>query len=175
MLEKIAERHDEWVELARKLGSPAHMAEDVVQECYLRLNQYTAPEKILTPDGEVNMFYMFVTVRNTLRMMAKQNSVYVPVEKWIFEEEDYDVDDSKEEAYSKLMMKIKDEANSWGPYHSKLFNLYYMTDHSMRDIAKGTDIGLTHIYNNLKSYKEIIIDKCGEDYSDYLNEDYDRI
>lgn len=50
-----------------------------------------------------------------------------------------------------------------------------MTDYSMRDIANGTDIGLTHIYNNLKSYRDIIVEKLGEDYEDYLNQDYEQI
>ena len=50
-----------------------------------------------------------------------------------------------------------------------------MTDFSMRDIADGTGIGLTHIYNNLKIYKNIIRENYSEDYEDLKNQDYDKL
>lgn len=177
MLKKLAERHEDWVGIVRKLGCDYYIAEDVVQEAYMRLYRYRerVRDKVITPDGEVNTFYMFVTLRNLLRDVMNIENGYVPVEEWIFEEADTEVDLDAESAHFELIKKIKSETNSWGPYHSKLFNLYYMTDYSMRDIANGTDIGLTHIYNNLKSYREIIVEKLGEDYEDYLNQDYEQI
>jgi DNA-directed RNA polymerase specialized sigma24 family protein len=177
MLEILASRHSEWVSLAISLGCPHYLAEDVVQEVYLRLHKYSDSvyHKLIYPDNEVNTFYMFVTIRNTLRTILKGESVFVPVDEFIFEESDNEPDIEKEEAFSRIMTKIQNEANSWGAYHSKLFNLYFMTDHSMRNISDGTDIGLTHIYNNLKSYRQAIVKAIGEDYEDYLNGDYEQI
>jgi DNA-directed RNA polymerase specialized sigma24 family protein len=177
MLEKLAEKHEDWVGLVKKLGCNYTVAEDVVQELYLRLDKYRekVESKVINEDGEVNTFYVFVTLRNLLRDVMNIENGYVDVEEWLFEEADNEVDFDAENAHLEIMKRIKSESNSWGPYHSKLFNLYYMTDYSMRDIANGTDIGLTHIYNNLKSYREIIVDKIGEDYQDYLNKDYEQI
>lgn len=175
MLSKVAKRHDYWVGLAIKLGSPPHLAEDIVQDMYLRLDKYASPKQVLNESGEVNDFYVFVTLRNTLRMSVKSEAKNIPVSEFLYGQQDEEVDLPKEEGFSKLMKKIHDEADSWGNYHSKLFNLYFRTDNSMRDISKGTKIGLTHIYNNLKSYREIIQDKFQEDYQDYLNGDYDKI
>lgn len=177
MLEIIAKRHSEWVALAKSLGCPQHLADDVIQEVYLRLHKYsdTIGNKIINPDNEVNTFYMFVTVRNTLRTILKAESQFVPVEEFIFEEAESEPNIEKEEAFTRLMTKIQNESNSWGTYHSKLFNLYFMTDHSMRNISDGTSIGLTHIYNNLKSYRQAIVKAIGEDYEDYLNGDYEQI
>jgi DNA-directed RNA polymerase specialized sigma24 family protein len=175
MLSKVVEKHDEWVNLANKLGSPSHLAEDVVQEMYIRLNTYATEDKVLNADGTVNNFYVFVALRNTLRLLVKEEAKTTPVEEFLYNAVDGEVDMQKEQAFSRLMHKIQEEADTWGAYHSKLFNLYFKTDNSMRQISKGTNIGLTHIYNNLKSYRDIIVEKFAEDYEDYLNADYEQI
>jgi DNA-directed RNA polymerase specialized sigma24 family protein len=177
MLELLALRHKEWVDMARAVGCPEPYAEDVVQEVYLRLYHYRENiyDKLILPDDEVNTFYMFVSIRNMVRTMMKNEGVYINYEEFYYEEADGSADLQMEEAFSKLIVSMRNEANSWGRYHSKLFNVYYMTDFSMRDIADGTGISLTHIYNNLKTYKKIIIDKYKEDYEDFKNQDYDKL
>ena len=177
MLELLAIRHKEWVDMARAVGCPEPYAEDVVQEVYLRLYYYrdNIYDKLILPDDEVNTFYMFVSIRNMVRTMMKNEGVYINYEEFYYEEADGDADLQMEEAFTKLVVRMRNEANSWGRYHSKLFNVYYMTDFSMRDIADGTGISLTHIYNNLKTYKKIIIDKYKEDYEDFKNKDYDKL
>jgi DNA-directed RNA polymerase specialized sigma24 family protein len=177
MLELLALRHKEWVDMARAVGCPEPYAEDVVQEVYIRLYNYRENiyNKLILPDDEVNTFYMFVSIRNMVRTMMKNEGVYINYEEFYYEEADGLADMQMEEAFSKLIVKMRNEANSWGRYHSKLFNVYYMTDFSMRDIADGTGISLTHIYNNLKTYKKIIIDKYREDYEDFKNQDYDKL
>jgi DNA-directed RNA polymerase specialized sigma24 family protein len=177
MLELLALRHKEWVDMARAVGCPEPYAEDVVQEVYIRLYNYRENiyNKLILPDDEVNTFYMFVSIRNMVRTMMKNEGVYINYDEFYYEEADGLADMQMEEAFSKLIVKMRNEANSWGRYHSKLFNVYYMTDFSMRDIADGTGISLTHIYNNLKTYKKIIIDKYKEDYEDFKNQDYDKL
>jgi DNA-directed RNA polymerase specialized sigma24 family protein len=177
MLELLALRHKEWVDMARVVGCPEPYAEDVVQEVYIRLYNYRENiyNKLILPDDEVNTFYMFVSIRNMVRTMMKNEGVYINYDEFYYEEADGLADMQMEEAFSKLIVKMRNEANSWGRYHSKLFNVYYMTDFSMRDIADGTGISLTHIYNNLKTYKKIIIDKYKEDYEDFKNQDYDKL
>ena len=177
MLELLALRHKEWVDMARAVGCPEPYAEDVVQEVYIRLYNYRENiyNKLILPDDDLNTFYMFVSIRNMVRTMMKNEGVYINYEEFYYEEADGLADMQMEEAFSKLIVKMRNEANSWGRYHSKLFNVYYMTDFSMRDIADGTGISLTHIYNNLKTYKKIIIDKYKEDYEDFKNQDYDKL
>jgi len=177
MLDLLAARHQEWIEMAKAVGCPDPYTEDVIQEVYLRLFKYkdNIKHKLILPNDEVNTFYMFVTIRNAVRTMTKNEGVYVNYDEFYYEQSESDVDMDMEMAFNKLITSVRGEANTWGRYHSKLFNVYYMTDFSMRDIAEGTGISLTHIYNNLKTYKKIIIDKYKEDYQDFKNQDYDRI
>jgi len=177
MLELLSLRHQEWITMARAVGCPEFYAEDVVQEVYIRLYKYrdSIYDKLILPDDEVNTFYMFVSIRNMVRTIMKLEGVYINYEEFYYEESNDVPDLDMEEAFGRLITKMRNEANSWGRYHSKLFNVYYMTDFSMRDIASGTGISLTHIYNNLKEYKKIIIDKYKEDYEDFKNQDYDKL
>ena len=177
MLDLLAQRHTEWVDMAIAVGCPKPYAEDVVQEVYIKLDKYqdSIQHKLVLKDNTINTFYMFVTIRNMVRTMLKEEGTYVNYEEFYYEESAAEPDMEMERALNNLINKIKDEASTWGRYHSKLFNVYYMTDFSMRDIADGTGIGLTHIYNNLKIYKNIIKENYSEDYEDLKNQDYDKL
>ena len=177
MLDLLAQRHTEWVDMAIAVGCPKPYAEDVVQEVYIKLDKYqdSIQHKLVLKDNTINTFYMFVTIRNMVRTMLKEEGTYVNYEEFYYEEASDEADMEMERAFNNLINKIKYEASTWGRYHSKLFNVYYMTDFSMRDIADGTGIGLTHIYNNLKIYKNIIKENYSEDYEDLKNKDYDKL
>lgn len=167
MLEAVSKRHEEWVRMAISTGSPSHLAEDIVQEVYLRLHKYrkTAEPKLIAEDGSVNAFYMFGAIRNTVRTELKQEGRYVAFPEFFYEESPEDADTEFEERYQVLMDEIKEEVDSWGAYNSKLFNLYFKTDLSMRKIASGTGIGLTHIFSSLTKYRQNIKEKFAEDFN----------
>jgi hypothetical protein len=81
----------------------------------------------------------------------------------------------EQEAYNNICMLIDAEIKQWHWYDEKLFKLYRDTDMSMRDIAKETNISLISIFNSIKNYKEILNTKFGNDYQDYINNDYNGI
>ena len=62
------------------------------------------------------------------------------------------------------MDDIQTEVDSWGAYNSKLFNLYFKTDLSMRKIAGGTGIGLTHIFSSITKYRANIKERFTDDF-----------
>jgi hypothetical protein len=45
----------------------------------------------------------------------------------------------------------------------------------MRKISRGADISLTSIYESLKSCKERLKIAVGEDYEDFINQEYEQI
>ncbi len=167
MLKIIGEMHSDWVRMAVNLGSHPSLAEDVIQECYLRLHKYkeTVEPKIILEDGSVNIFYMFGVIRNTLRTSKSKEANYLPFAEFFYEEAQEEVDEAYEIKYQKLMDEIQKEVDSWGAYNSKLFNLYFKTDLSMRKIAKGSDISLTHIFTSLSKFKETIKEKFENDFN----------
>tara|TARA_R100000541_G_scaffold270_4_gene1044 strand:+ start:276 stop:806 length:531 start_codon:yes stop_codon:yes gene_type:complete len=165
MLARLAARQSEWENMVRALRCPSHLVGDVIQEAYLNIHKYGKEEKVFNKDGTVNKFYMFVTLRNALRVEFNNKNKYVLYETFYSEEQESTSNDLYEKAFNDLLKDIQSESDSWGSYNSKLFNLYFKTDFSMRKIAKGTGIGVTHIYNSIKRYRETILDKFEEDYT----------
>ena len=65
MLELLAKEHTLWIKMVINMGCYKDVAEDIVQEMYLKLHRLIKDEnKIMYNDDEVNRFYVFVTLKN---------------------------------------------------------------------------------------------------------------
>mgnify|MGYP000533575163 FL=1 len=170
----IAKNHSEWVRVVNSLGE-YDFAEDIVQESYLALIKYATPDKVIK-NGIVNKGYMYFTLRSlTFQFYNKRkkiNKVRIDFER--FEIADLNTIEEKE-AFEKIYSLIEDETDKWHWYDKKLFDIYKNTDLSIRKIAEETHISWTSIFNTLKNCKQKIKDKHKEDYTDYKNQDYDKI
>jgi predicted DNA-binding protein YlxM (UPF0122 family) len=77
-------------------------------------------------------------------------------------------------AFDKVYNEIQKEINSWGGYNSKLCDLYFKTDVSLRNLSKGTDISLTSLYNSIKNYKNILKVEFGESVDNLMKKKYNK-
>lgn len=184
MLELLAKEHTLWLKMVINMGCSKDVAEDIVQEMYLKLYRLIKEQnKIMYNDEEVNRFYVFVTLKNLYIDYRKAKNKYSFFEyiESDSEDEEEDVflnemtDLEKDEAFTNLMSSITDEINSWHLYDAKLCNTYYKSSLSLRDIATGSKISLTSIFNSVKNYKKILKDKFEEDVLDFYNGDYHLI
>jgi hypothetical protein len=187
MLEILSKNHNVWVAMGLSIGIPEDIVEDFVHETYLRLNKYVDnPEKIMYNETEINRFYVYITIKNLWNDYSKAKSKYVVYKidnynsEYVFNTSDNiiyeEVNYEKERAEQSILNRINEEVESWDHwYDKKLFKLYYKTDMSMRKLAKETNISVTSIFNSCKNYKDILKSKFGEDFEDYLNEDFGLI
>lgn len=190
MLKDLGIKHGLWVAMALNIGVPPSLAEDLIQEMYLRLHKYVKDEqKVYYKDtGSINRFYIWTTIRNmwmsAKTYKAKNGTVYLEdlsdYSSEIIKFNNQVTYDQKEvetlEAYDKLFDKIVSTVDGWDYwYDKKLFGLYYMSDMSMRDISKKTNISLTSIFNSCKNYKIKISNELLEDWEDFNNGDFDKI
>lgn len=186
MWEILTKRHKEWISMAVSICKDVHLANDIVQDMYLRLNRYIDnPEKIIK-DGEVNSYFIYITLRNLFYDAKKSQKTEISKDYSDVESisilsalaeipEETKENDLMEEAYFNIFEAIDKEVSTWHWYDQKLFKLYYYTNQSLRDIASDTKISLTSIYNSCKNYRRIIEEKFGEDIEDFFNQDYDKI
>ena len=190
ILEELSKRNKEWLKIALSICKDESLAKELVQEMYLRLNKYIDNIDRITVDGKISSLYIYVTIKNLYykHQNKRKNNI-------IFQYKDYDSFDdginindnfkssieadvelsNMEEAHRKIMDKILKEVSTWYWYDEKLFKLYFFTDKSLRNIASETKISLTSIYNSCKNYKQILIEKFGEDVTDFFNKDYYQI
>lgn len=156
--------------MAKSFGASQDLAEDLVQEMYLRLHRYVDdPQKIMYSETEVNTFFVYVTLRNMYNslMKAKARVDFVDVstleDELIFEE-------TNEEAENQLLNlygEIWDTTDDWHWYDKKIFALYHNTDMSIRTLADETKISARSIFNTLKNARERIQEDCQDTYEAY--------
>lgn len=153
--------------MARSFGADQELAQDIVQEMYIRLYKYVDDaEKIMYNDTEVNTFFVYVTLRNmyTSLMKAKSRFEFVDVstleDELIFEEANIEAETELQTLYE----EIWETADDWHWYDKKIFHLYHNTDMSIRTLADETKISARSIFNTLKNARERIQTDCNETY-----------
>jgi RNA polymerase sigma factor (sigma-70 family) len=165
MLSKLYKKHSKWVNIVNKLGGGDY-SEDIVQEMYLKLS------KIELKEQTIDTFVYYVLRNMTFDLHRKKSNIFkVDLEDCVFLE--YLEDQGKEELET-IYERIEDEVEDWHWYDKMLWQLY-TEDRTMRELAKDTKISLSSIFHTIKTCKERIKIAVGEDYEDYVNEDYEKI
>jgi ATP phosphoribosyltransferase regulatory subunit HisZ len=135
--------------------------------------------RIMYNTEEVNRFFIYVTLKNMWKTYITNSKKYDTFE--IRDEEGADVPEVEEfnyemdVAFETLMARIQDEMKTWHRYDRILSEKYFKSDYSLRDIATGSGISLTSIFNTIKTNKKILKKKFREDWEDFKNGDYDKL
>ena len=171
-LNVLARQHKDWVRIVNSFGE-YFLADDIVQETYLKIIRLNYIDKIVTES--INKNIMWLILRSVyVDHLRDKKITSVPIDDCLkLSYTDYNLE--KHEAFNLIEQKIQEEVDTWHWYDIKLFNLYRNSELSMRDIAEETNISLTSIYNTLKNCKERLRESIGEDFEDYLNGDYELI
>lgn len=166
--------------MVMSFGCDYQTAQDIVQSMYLRMHKYIKDEKrIMYNDDEVNRFFIYVTLKNMWKTYIVSENKYKFFDIWehegaeVFKDEVFDA--SMDAAFERLIAYISKEMNTWHKYDKILSEKYFKSDYSLREIADGTGISLTSIFNTIKNNKQILREKFSEDYEDFKNGDYNLI
>lgn len=183
MLEVLSLYHNKWVSYVIGYGGGDY-SEDIVQEMYLRLHRYSSYNKVVD-EGRVNIGYVRWVLNNMTKDFHKAKK---KIEKISIGEgfEIFDEDRNDEEGYRRFLQRLDEEINSWSEFDRKVFKLSigtYGTQNvethgekvSIRQFSKGSGISNMTIYLTMKRCKDRIKAKLGEDWQDYINEDWERI
>ena len=185
MLEKLGKNHSLWIKMLINMGCDYVTAQDLTQEMYLRMHRLiTDQKKIMYNDEEVNRFFVYIVLRNMYSDYLKAKNKFVTFEyletdsveeqandNFVQEMDDFDSQDGLEA----ISRAVNSEISSWRRYDAMLANMYFKGDLSLRDIANGSGISLTSIFNSVKKYKQRIRHLLMEDYEDYINGDWHLI
>lgn len=172
-INKVAKYHKEYVNTIKKFGEDFY-AEDLVQEMYVRFLTKNKEQQVMNK-GEVNRYYVWLTLRSLFIDFHRQKSKVIKVD--VSEVLTlHQIDEiEKHEAFGDLMKQVQKEMETWHHYDRLLFKLYKDSDMSMREIANETKISLRSIFTTLKHCKERINENVKDDYLDFVNEDFELI
>ena len=185
ILDILAKRHIEWVKMAKAFKISEDKANELVQDMYLRMHDYTKDVKrIMYNEKEINTFYIYITLRNlyyskfTNYKKKNKTILFSDIDeenfKHIINKMSYDIDEFEDNYKKKVNLealynKIDSVIEDWYWYDKKLTKLYLNTDMSMRDISKETKISLSSIFNTLTNAKEKIRKESKKEYKKYKN------
>jgi len=183
ILNILANRHNEWIKMAKSFKLNSEDANEIVQEMYLRMYDYTKDVKrIMYNETEINTFYIYITLRNlyyskfTNYNKNKKTVLFSDIDNekfsYIMNQIVYDVEQHNDNYKKKVNLealynKIDSVIEDWYWYDKKLTKLYLNTNMSMRDISKETKISLSSIFNTLTNAKEKIRKESKEEYKKY--------
>jgi RNA polymerase sigma factor (sigma-70 family) len=167
----LTNQHKDWVKVVNTFGE-YFFADDIVQETYLKILRLNHIDKIVTTT--VNRSMMWLVLRSVyIDHLRLQKHEKVNLDSIYSLSSEDSVESQK--AINRIDELIDDEINNWHFYDKMLFDIYRNTDLSMREIAEKTDIHYTSIFHTLKRCKKRLQEAVGEDYKDYLNQDFELI
>jgi len=182
ILDILSKRHLEWIKMAKSFKLNNNDANELVQEMYLRMYDYTKDvNRIMYNEKEINTFYIYITLRNLYYSKCrtykkKKITVFTDIDEekydYIIKNITYNSDEINTNYNKKINLealydKIDNIIDDWYWYDKKLTKLYLNTNMSMRDISKETKISLSSIFNTLTNAKEKIRKETKEEYKKY--------
>jgi len=82
LLERLAERHADWIRMAKSFGADYDTAQDLVQDMYIRLYTYVKDFEKIRYGEEPNTFFVYITLRNLYLRQQQQAAKFVSIEEF---------------------------------------------------------------------------------------------
>ena len=170
---ELSKYHKEWIKIVGTFGE-IYYSEDIVQEMYLKMAKLDNIDRFYI-SGKLNKNFIWTVLRNmtydyhkTKKRIQKVNITEAMQVKDEYEPEVL-------EAKKRFEIKINEEVKSWHWYDQLLFDLYRTSGMSTRQIEGVTGISFKSVWKTIKSCKERLKENVGENYEDFVNEDYELI
>ena len=154
------DKHNDWVSIVLSFGCNPSVAEDIVQEVYIKLDRLMDKGLDASYGDEVNYYYIYKQLRGTYLNLVKQkhkiNMQYIE-EMGIPEIELEEADDEKYDVLN-LMKNLDKELEQMYWYDRKVFEII-MGGKKIAELSRDTDIGYYSLYNTFRNTINTLKDK----------------
>ena len=145
------EKHNDWISIVLSFGCNSAVAEDIVQEVYIKLDRLLDKGLDATYGDEVNYYYVYKQLRGTYLNLKKQKD---KINMQYIEEigiPDKEVDIAEDEKYDvlQLMKNLDKELEQLYWYDKKVFEII-MGGKKIAELSRDTDIGYYSLYNTFR-------------------------
>ena len=153
----IAKRHQEWIYMAKSLGLKQVIAEDIVQEMYIKIQLKLEKGLDITYEDDINTFYIYKTLKSLfidLKRKGKNITIYSMDEVRPENNEkriniqSYTTDINYDEAYE----KIQNELSGMYWYDRKVFEIINGQE-SIAELSRKSKIPYYSLYNTYNKVK----------------------
>jgi DNA-directed RNA polymerase specialized sigma24 family protein len=155
VLKKIACKHKDWVRMVVSFGCSKSIAEDIVQEMYLKIHDLLQKGLDISYGDDVNYYYIYRTLKNSYYIYSSQESKIQKVGMEFLElvQEENTIGNQKD-VLSK-MKKLNKVLNSVYWYDRKVFEII-SNGTSIAELSRKTNISYASLYNTYRNVKDII-------------------
>lgn len=157
-LEKLFAKHKDWIYTVRSFGCRPEIAEDIVQEMYIRINRLIKQEglNINYNKSEINYFYIYKTLKTLYGDLLRKNKKIKKVDikalnKYIQEEQE----EVKEIDVNKKMKELNSVLQTTYWYDRKIFEII-SNGETIANLSRKTGISYASLYNTYRNVKTII-------------------
>ena len=154
-LEKIAAKHQDWLSIVKSFGCKPEIAEDIVQECYLKLDKLLKNGLDISYGDDINYYYVYKSLKALyLDLYRKEKKIFKvgieALDKYISEENNIPPKDinSKIKELDTLLDKV-----FW--YDKKVFDIV-SSGTSIMALSRKTGISYYSLYNTYSNVKKLI-------------------
>jgi len=154
-LEKIAAKHQDWLSIVKSFGCKPEIAEDICQECYIKLDGLLKSGLDISYGDDINYYYVYKTLKALyLDLYRKEKKIFKvgieALDKYISEENNIPPKDinSKIKELDTLLDKV-----FW--YDKKVFNII-RSGTSIMELSRKTGISYYSLYNTYSNVKKLI-------------------
>jgi len=155
-LEKLFKKHKDWINIVISFGSKPEIAEDIVQECYIKLDKLLKKGlDISYGNSDINYYYVYKTLKALyLDLNRKEKKIFKvgieALEKYISEEEQR----PKKDINTKIR-QLDNVLDSVSWYDRKVFNIV-SSGTSIMELSRKTGISYYSLYNTYSNVKKLI-------------------
>ena len=145
----LAKKHKTWINIVLSFGCSKTIAEDIVQEMYIKILLKLENGLDIMYEDEINYYYIFKVLK-TLYIDLKRkgkNIKIINIEDTNLSQYDFDVD--YDEAYD----IVKDELKNMFWYDRKVFEIINEGE-SIADFSRNSYIEYYSLYNTYRKVKE---------------------
>lgn len=172
ILDILCLKHDTWIKYVISFGCPADIAEDYVQEMYIKIHNYSQKgNDLMFNQNEVNFFFVYVTLKNMYYddIRAKKKITFTELEDNHTVEEVERIDNyiEQSEALKNWVKELDKEINreqEYSQYQASLcyirfiYQKIFLEDISVQQLANETNLSYWSIRNTVLRIKQQIKD-----------------
>jgi DNA-directed RNA polymerase specialized sigma24 family protein len=145
------EKHNDWISIVLSFGCNPAVAEDIVQEVYIKLDRLLDKGLDATYGDEVNYYYVYKQLRGTYVNFIKQKD---KIKMQYIEEmgvPEKEIEEAEDEKYDvlQLMKNLDKELEQLYWYDKKVFEII-MGGKKIAELSRDTDIGYYSLYNTFR-------------------------
>jgi len=172
ILDVLFKKHSTWLKYVKSFGCDSDIAEDFVQEMYIKIFIYSQKKEndLMFNENEVNYFFVYVTLKNLYfdNLRLKKRIIKEPLSDDFIETiQMYSEDDfnSKNDALMRWLDNLTKEIESIKDYNHKKANLIYIKfiydkifidRMSVTDLSKEAGISYWSLRNTILIIKKQI-------------------